>query len=254
MSRLPRVLSSCGVYHVMLRSVNRQQIFFDEEDYQYFTYLLLKYKMICGYKLYAYCLMGNHIHILIYISNDSIETVFKRIGSSFVHWYNIKYDRTGHLFQDRFKSEPVNDSTYFLTVLRYILQNPVAAGFCKSPADYKYGSGPEYFRISNGITDTLAVRKLFDENSLKDFLTQRNDSHCMDLEVDRKKHCSDAVAKKMILDEFRTYHPVIGKSGERRSLYLSVKKLIKMGISIRQLSRLTGISKKIIETGIKEKE
>ena len=67
--------------------------------------------------------MGNHLHLLIKEGNEKIGNTMRRIGVSYAYWYNRQYDRSGHLFQGRFKSEPIEDDTYFLTVLRYIYQN-----------------------------------------------------------------------------------------------------------------------------------
>ena len=102
----------------MLRGINHQLIFEEDEDMQRFIDTLKRYKDECGYSLYAYCLMGNHIHILLKEENEEISSILKRIAGSYVYWYNWKYGRSGHLFQDRFKSEPVEDDAYFLTVLR----------------------------------------------------------------------------------------------------------------------------------------
>jgi REP element-mobilizing transposase RayT len=77
--------------------------------------------------------MGNHVHILLKVGNEPLEQMMRRICGSYVYWYNKKYQRTGNLFQDRFKSETVENDNYFLIVLRYIHQNPLKAGlkFCK---------------------------------------------------------------------------------------------------------------------------
>ena len=105
--------------------------------------------------------MSNHIHLLIREEEESLEQIFKRIGSKYVYWYNVKYQRKGHLFQDRFKSETVENETYFLTVIRYIHQNPVKAGICEKIDDYKYSSFQEYFSKAKNppcaITATLLV-------------------------------------------------------------------------------------------------
>ena len=79
--------------------------------------------------------MGNHIHLLIQEGREPIEQVMKRIAARFVYWYNIKYRRAGHLFQDRYKSEPVENDAYFLTVIRYIHQNPIKAKLVDNIAD-----------------------------------------------------------------------------------------------------------------------
>ena len=114
MPRSARKKSSSGIYHVILRGINKQRIFEDDEDNLYFLEKLKTYKDISGYELYAYCLMSNHLHLLIKEGGDSLSIAFRRIGASFVYWYNRKYSRSGHLFQDRFKSEPVETDEYFL--------------------------------------------------------------------------------------------------------------------------------------------
>ena len=132
MPRQARKKSGSGIYHIMLRGINRQQIFEDAEDRERFLETIENYKELCGYTIYAYCLMGNHVHILMREGKEDLTQVFKRIAGSYVYWYNWKYHRSGHLFQDRYKSEPVEDDSYFLTVLRYIHQNPVKAKICKT--------------------------------------------------------------------------------------------------------------------------
>jgi REP element-mobilizing transposase RayT len=235
----------------MLRGVNKQQIFFDDEDYQKYIETLFYYKQISGFILYAYCLMGNHIHLLLKVGEEPLKTVFRRIGDSFVYWYNAKYQRTGHLFQDRFRSEPVNTQESFLKVLRYILQNPVAAGLSISVEGYPYSSGQEYIFLKEGITDIRPVLEIMNINALEEFLNQNNEDHYMDIETSLRMKHTDAMAKELILKEFGTYSPQVGKPKERRQLNASIKKIIYSGVSIRQLSRLTGISKKLIEIGLK---
>ena len=142
MARQARQKSEAGIYHIILRGSNRQILFEDEEDFSKFKSLLSFYKKRCGFALYGYCLMDNHIHLLmkeaenpavLFINGkeiefgpgESLETIFKRIGVSYVGYFNRKYKRTGHLFQDRFKSEPIDTDAYLLMALRYIHRNPV---------------------------------------------------------------------------------------------------------------------------------
>ena len=137
MPRQAREKSSSGIYHVMLRGINRQNIFEDDRDRQRFIETILYYKTISNYELYGYCLMDNHIHLLIKEKDESISKAIKRICSSYVYWYNQKYERCGHLFQERYKSEVVETEGYFLTVIRYIHQNPIKAGLVKTLVDRK---------------------------------------------------------------------------------------------------------------------
>ena len=101
MPRKARIVSATKIYHVMLRGVNQQLIFEDEEDFQYFITILSTCKEICGYKIFAYCLMSNHIHLLIEEGEEALAKIIKRICNRYVYWYNHKYDRIGHLFQRR---------------------------------------------------------------------------------------------------------------------------------------------------------
>ena len=153
MPRTARTKSNTNIYHVMLRGINQQVIFEEDDDRRFFLHTLKKAKETSGFKLYAFCLMTNHVHLLLEEGAEPLEIVFKRIGSGYVKWYNEKYQRTGHLFQDRFRSENVEDERYFRTVFRYILQNPVKAGIAFSPDRYRWSSYMAYDRGAGSLTD-----------------------------------------------------------------------------------------------------
>lgn len=124
MPREARKNSVSGVYHIILRGANKQEIFHDDDDRIKFLDTLRKYSQRFGVKIYAWCLMSNHVHLLLREGDESISITMKRIGVSFALYYNYKYMTTGHLFQDRFKSENVESTNYLLTVTRYIHQKP----------------------------------------------------------------------------------------------------------------------------------
>ena len=250
MPRQARKKSESGIYHVMLRGINRQRIFEDQEDYEKFLRLLKEYKAISGYKLFAYCLMGNHIHLLIKIEDEPIEQVFKRIGSRFVYWYNIKYQRNGHLFQDRFKSEPVENDEYFLTVLRYIHQNPVKAKLCKKPEDYPYSSYEE-FEKDNTLIDKTYVFEIIDPLELKKFHNVYDDAKCLEMDDQPAIRLTDEDASQVMNKVAKCRS--VGEFSELDEL-LKIKYIQKMnekGCSIRQICRLTGITKGIVEKWLK---
>ena len=147
MARTARKHSDSGVYHFILRGVNKQQIFECTEDYQRFLNILrtltVQEQDESGHRskpncvVYAYCLMGNHAHLLIKESSETLAQIMKRISSTYVYYYNHKYGRIGHLFQEQFKSQPVGDWDYFLTLLRYIHQNPLKPHLVTSLREYK---------------------------------------------------------------------------------------------------------------------
>ena len=159
MTRPLREKSSIGIYHVMLRGVNKQIIFEESDDYQKFIRLLRQsitptdelgkpLPPQCSY--FAYCLMPNHVHLIVKEQNECLSETVRRIATAYALYFNKKYERCGHLFQDRFKSEPVNDSTYFVTLLRYVHQNPVAGGLCQKVEDYAWSSWGEFLTTRRG--------------------------------------------------------------------------------------------------------
>ena len=246
MPRQARKKSSVGIYHIMLRGVNQQQIFEDQEDCDKFLQVLKDCKAISGFKLFAYCLMGNHIHILLQETNEPIEQLMKRIATRFVYWYNIKYQRAGHLFQDRFKSEPVENDAYFLTVLRYIHQNPVKAGICKNVSAYENSSYNEYFKNSDLIDSDL----VFEIVSKEDFASFNNEKvfdSCLDIDEKQKVKVTDEQAKKIIekISKCKNVVEFQALDIKARDKYLRLFK--GKGISIRQISRLTGTSYYVVQ-------
>ena len=248
MPRQARRKSESGIYHIMLRGINQQQIFEDEEDGFRFLETLSKYKEQCGYEIYAYCLMGNHVHILLKEGKENLTLVLKRIAGSYVYWYNWKYRRCGHLFQDRFKSEPVEDDAYFLTVIRYIHQNPIKAGICKNIDGYKFSSYNEYINKPNLVNVDFCLG-IIDKEQFIEFNNEFNDDICLDIR-DNDFRLTDDEALKIIwkickcksVSDFQKLDKI------KRNYY--IEKLYKHGLSIRQISRLTGLSRKIIENNI----
>lgn len=120
MPRRAREKSESGIFHIILRGQNKQIIFEDEEDTEKFLQTIQDCRSKSGFKIYGYCLMGNHVHLLLHELNEKTEIIMRRIGASYVYWYNWKYQRCGHLFQDRYKIEPIKDDRQFFAVLRYI--------------------------------------------------------------------------------------------------------------------------------------
>lgn len=96
MPRCAREKSESGIYHIIMRGINRQSIFEDEEDYFQYLNTIQRYKEKCGYQIYAYCLMGNHVHLLLKIGQEPLEQVMRRLCGSYVYWYNNKYQRIGN--------------------------------------------------------------------------------------------------------------------------------------------------------------
>lgn len=244
MPRQARRLSESGIYHIMLRGINQQIIFECDEDKEKFLQTLNHYKAISEYKIFAYCLMSNHIHLLLKVEKENLDLILKRIAGSYVYWYNWKYKRTGHLFQDRFKSEPVEDDNYYFTVLRYIHQNPVKGGICRKVKDYKYSSYNEYITKPN-LTDIDFCYSIIDKEQFIDFHNELNDDKCLDIE-DNNFRLTDEEAKSIIqkISKCKTITDFQNLDIKKRDKYLKLCR--EKGLSIRQISRLTGISFNIV--------
>lgn len=249
MPRKARIQSTTGIYHIMMRGINQQQIFYEESDYNKFINLLQDNKEKCEYELFAFCLMGNHIHLLIKEGPIKIDSIIKRIGSSFAYWYNLRYQRTGHIFQDRFKSEPIETNEYFLTVYRYILHNPVKANLCSSPFTYKYSNARNYLLGTETFTSAPDVFLDIPKNHIIDFLRKDSTDECMDIDTPRRSGITDEVAIEMINSEFGTLFPNIGtpSSKNRANFIDSIKKLRDKGLAKNQLSRLIGLPKNYLQ-------
>jgi REP element-mobilizing transposase RayT len=248
MPRGPRAISETGIYHVMLRGINQAQLFYDDEDRHAFIQRLTRYKDQCGFFVYAYCLMGNHIHLLIQENTVSLPVIMQKLTLSYSHWFNARYDRSGFLFSGRYKSEAIQTNEYLLAVLRYIHRNPVKIG---EPIT-SWTSYNDYMASSSKLTDIdfalnildfdpkkarIVFKELF-ASSIEDkllFLDERDHKRPKDSEairiikrVSELEHCGDIIDKD---------------KGERDKILALLKK---EGLSIRQISRLTGVNRGIV--------
>lgn len=245
MPRKAREKSESGIYHVMLRGINKQHIFLDDEDFEKFLWVLHDVKEVSEYKLLAYCLMGNHIHLLLKVEKEPIEQIFRRVGTKFVYWYNIKYQRVGHLFQGRFKSEPIDEEGYLFSVIRYIHQNPVKANICDSVSDYRYSSYREYVE-RNWIVDKDFILQMMPIQEFIRFNNSVSDDKWLDFDDEVVKRLTDKQAIDIIelYSGCRTPDEFICLSDKKQAEYLG--KLKEEGVSIRQASRLTGVNISVV--------
>ncbi len=249
MPRNLRKKSSTGIYHVVFRGINRQIIFEDNEDYRKFLFTLIDCKEKSGFKIFAYCLMSNHIHLLIKEEGESLGVAFRRLGASYVYWYNLKYSRKGHLFQDRFKSGVVEDNRYFLEVLRYIHQNPVKAGLVNDPGDFRWSSYREYlmpFNNKYNLCEKNFVLKIFSWNltSFKEHSMQACDDEIIN--SNGKNRLNDMQASKTIENIAGLNAPAELQTFEKENRDMLLKKFKAVGIPMKQIARVTGISYGII--------
>ena len=252
MARQVREKSTTGIYHVMLKGLDGRNIFLDDADRSIFMEKLNKARETGGFQLYAYCLMDNHDHLLIKEGED-LGTSIKRITVGYVQLHNNKYGRTGHLFQNRFNSEAVEDDQYLMTVIRYIHRNPLKAGMVSRLKEYSWSSYQQIIQAYQGNSSII------DMGIIKDYFPTAADFIRFS-EEENQDECLEINLKTKWSDEQLTV--LLSKNSEYRNLgELSVDKrnqLIRQiqqetGGSIRQLSRVLGLGKMMVELALKRR-
>lgn len=255
-----REISSKKLYHIIIRGINKQDIFLDDLDKKKFKREILKTKEKFGYLLYAYVIMPNHVHLVIYDTNDNLSKSMQSLLIRFSEYINKKYERVGHLFQGRFKSKIINDEEYLNTVIKYIHYNPEKAGISKY-SEYDWSSYQEYVdKKKYKITD---VSKFFEE-----YVKDEKDMNSVIAEFE-KQHMEYKESKEIELKNRIEYELENKVSDEDLISYMVTKFKIKsiydlqrynvkylrdlinpiieeLNVSAFQISRVTGISKAII--------
>jgi REP element-mobilizing transposase RayT len=251
MPRQSRQGSSSEIFHVLLRGINQQRIFEDSEDYRYYLSKLATIVQETDIALLAYCLMPNHVHILLKENEASMAHCFKRLGSSYAYYFNKKYGRSGHLFQDRFKSEAVEDDAYFFSVLNYIYQNPVKAGIAQSVDRYQWSSFCVLGKKSL-VIDKDALFALVPEKEIRLLVKQPSTAEPFERKMrGRPRRFSDEEAMEL-MEEVCGAHlsarfQMLSDSQQEKA----VQELGRKDVSIRQLARITGLGKGLVERWVK---
>lgn len=263
MPRNARQLSKTGIYHIMLRGNERRDIFLEDADKLTFIDFLYAKKSDEGCLLYAYCLMDNHVHIVVKEGCNGIAKLMKRIGTSYVKYFNQKYQRVGHLFQDRYKSETIESDSYFLTVIRYIHQNPEKAGIDRSEA-YKWSSYQAYLNgsgVTRYLPEMTEVLGMFGQeteialNRFRQFHAEYDGEVCLDIrncnELDEK---IEAYVQRLLNDILQSNELTLKDIAKKENTYILKEFILKLrndtGLSGRMLSQLTGINRETIRRAL----
>jgi hypothetical protein len=191
----------------------------------------------------AYCLMDNHVHLLVKGDSEDIALLMKKIGVSYSWYYNKKYDRVGHLFQDRYKSESIENEKYLLTAFRYILKNPEKAGIC-SVARYPWNSFWHYDKQLQFMDLSAVKAALGDFGQYREFIEQEEDDQ--GLEYTETWH-SDSGAKELMKRCLGISSGTVLQNYSREERDAALIKLKKCGLTVRQIERLTGIGRNIVQ-------
>lgn len=258
MPRSARKQSKTGIYHVMLRGINRQDIFERPEDYWKLIETLASLGEVlaadmhtkqCACHIYAYCLMPNHVHLLIHERDWSLAQCIKYIADKYVRYYNKEYGRVGHLFQDRFKSEPCDTSDYFIVLMRYIHQNPVKAGLVKRAEDYDYSSwANDYLRQGSiHVCETEPAIRRYSMKELTAWVNEPLPQRYGCIDIDDRKVIADDTIRELILQKCgcRNITEFQLHSRERQKDIVR-QVMIETDAGPRQMSRVSGMNYSLV--------
>jgi putative transposase len=161
--RKPRIDLPDSIHHVTALAASDDQLFREPADQRRFTQHLRRVAIDHDWRCNAYCLMGTHFHLIVYTVTATLSIGMRRLLGEYAQWFNWKYERRGHLFSGRFSSRHITDDAYLLEAHRYVALNPVRAGLCNDPADWRWGSYRALagFERPPDFLDVRAVRELF---------------------------------------------------------------------------------------------
>ena len=250
MSRHSRIHSETGIYHIVFRGINHCHLFEEQEDFEKFLDILSTVKEQSMLEVYAYCLMNNHVHLLLKegLPGD-IGNVMKRLLSPYAFWFNRKYQRNGALIANRFKSECVERDDYLLALVRYIHQNPVVAGAASDCRNYRWSSFLDYVEARAVLTDTSLVLEMLSPGhgkASKGFLEFHDTIDNSDHSLSNKRRLTEEEVRSGMLSFLGGMEPsaICGLPRlERNNVLVALRK---QGYTINQIERATGISRGII--------
>lgn len=233
-------------FHIMVRGIAKQIIFEDNFDNKYFLSLLKNYSIKHNIKVICYCLMYNHVHIECQDFDENISQFMCELCATYARYFNNKYKRCGSLFQRPYKKKLIDNEAYLLQVFHYIIKNPEKDGIC--PYQKYNWSSYRFVNSQSHFTDPEIILDILGGESLDNYLsTDIDEAKILSIDKFCVDKSSDYFAKKLIMAKFNIKTTSEIKSfsrDERREAILFLKK---SGLSVRQIERLTGVSRGICQ-------
>ena len=239
MPRSARGRSESGFYHVVAKGSGGQNLFEEDADYLAFLGFLSKNCERFDARVHAYCLMSNHVHLLLEDRADRLSEAVGATLTSYALRFNQRNDHIGHVFQQRFKSQPVESDEYLLQAVRYIHNNPAKAGICPA-SEYRWSSYRAYAMGEESVADTSFVLEAC--GGVQGFLafsSERDGAY----RFSQRSRISEAEARQIALRVLGGVAPTDLKAVERPRRDALLFDLRDAGLSIRQIERLTGIGR-----------
>ena len=232
-----------GIYHVITRGVAQKDIFHDDGDRRHYLRKLKELQSQYEVKMLAWCLMSNHVHLLPKAESiNRISDLMRDLSADYSSYYNWRYERAGHLVQGRFKSKPVEDEAYLMTVVRYIHQNPV--GKITATCDYRWSSYQEYVGRHKPIIASIEdVLNMF--GGREEFIKFHREKGEPDgsLDPDKRMRLSDDEAHDVALEVAGAQENPFATNHSRDLRDEVIRTLHDRGLSYRQIASETGMNR-----------
>lgn len=197
MPRIARKNYNTSFFHIMVQGIRKEYVFNEKEDMKMYCSLIYNKMKKCKVKIIAYCIMNNHAHLLVY--TDKIENLSKYmqvINTTYAMYYNKKHKKTGYVFKNRYKSEPIYNEQHLNNCIKYIHNNPVKANICSSPTKYKFSSCNEYKTGRGKIINRS--KEIFPEIKVIYDINTRESKHSF-IDYEEDKEFSD---KLQVIEEY----------------------------------------------------
>jgi len=245
MPREARIMSTTGYYHIIMRGQNKEYIFKSEVHKEYFMKSLNIIEKEEKLSIVAWCLMDNHVHLIIKTEPEMLAIVFKRLNIKYAMYYHRRNKSLGHVFQDRFISEPIESDKYLMNVIRYVHYNPIKARMIKKIEKYRWSSYNHY------MTQTLTKEQQFamtlfgsTKEGFKHFHQIEDGREYLEIKEDQLKYRKERAQN--IVNEFCNKYG-IHDSKELNDDQIKLKELLmelskKSGLSKRQIAAEYGLS------------
>jgi len=249
-----RKYSSSKIYHIIIKGIDNQNIFYDDQDRRVFLNDILKTKKEFNYQICSYSLMDNHVHLVIRIEKEFLSKAMQSLMVRYVRYFNKKYKRIGTLAQSRFKSKNVENQKYFLEVCRYVHQNPENAGIAKTE-EYKWSSYQEYLGKERIIDKNILlhyfdndINKFIEYNTKND--TDQKINEFAEYEMIGKltdEQLAQIIMQKFFINDVSEI-PNFFKNLNKKELENNIAKLKNIkGTNKTQLARIIRVGRRIIE-------
>ncbi len=258
MPRIPRKYSETGIYHVMVRGNAREDIFIDNQDKGKLLKIIFQQRKEESFLLYAYCIMNNHAHFVLKELKDSISNSMKKISTSYAIYFNKKYNRVGHVFQDRFRSEVIKNDSYLLSVIRYVHNNPVKAAIINKE-EYPWSSYQFYISQDSKLTEIIDILNIFSVDlkeairQFKDFSNQLEKRNFLDIQERKEINQNDIFhfIKEFLKSNNMSKNDLNNRIYNKQRDTLIKELSLTFNLSKRGIAEITGINREKVRKVLK---